>query len=48
MTKEEAVHMLGQKYEDSIRIFDEIEQQALLMADTMAQGIVKLFSQQFK
>ncbi|HBR03551.1 MAG TPA: acetylglutamate kinase, partial [Ruminiclostridium sp.] len=48
MTKEEAVHMLGQKYEDSIRIFDEIEQQALLMADTMTQGIVKLFSQQFK
>ncbi len=48
MTKEEALHMLAQKYEDSIRIFENIEQEALLMADTMTQGVVKLFSQQFK
>jgi len=43
MTKDEAIYMLTQKYADSINIFDKIEQEALIMADTMTQGIVKLF-----
>ncbi|MEA5057656.1 MAG: LysM domain-containing protein [Anaerotignum propionicum] len=41
MTKEVAVNMLNQKYENSIRDFNNIEQEALLMADTMTQGILK-------
>jgi LysM repeat protein len=44
MTKNEAVYMLTQRYEDSIRIFDDIEQEAMEMADTMTQGILKQFS----
>ena len=43
MTKNEAVYMLTQRYEDSINVFDNIEQQALVMADTMTQGILKMF-----
>ncbi len=43
MTKNEAVNMLTQKYDESINVFDNIEQQALLMADTMTQGIVRQF-----
>jgi hypothetical protein len=43
MTKNEAVYMLNKQYADSINIFDKIEQEALNMADTMTQGIVKMF-----
>lgn len=48
MTKEEVVNMLTQKYADSISVFDNIEQEALAMADTMTRGIVKLFPQYFR
>ncbi len=48
MTKTEAVDILTQKYEDSINTFDRIEQQALMMADVMTQGLVKQFPQQFR
>lgn len=41
MTKEEAVDILTQKYPESINIFENIEQEALAMADMMTQGIVK-------
>ena len=47
MTKAEAVYILTQKYEDGITAFDNIEQQALMMADVMTQGIVKQFPQYF-
>lgn len=47
MTKAEAVNILTQKYADSIRIFENIEQEALVMADMMTQGIAKQFSQYF-
>lgn len=47
MTKTEAVDFLTQKYEDSIKIFDHIEQQALMMADVMTQGLLKQFSLYF-
>ena len=48
MTKAEAVDILAQKFEDGIVLFDQIEQQALEMADKMTQGIVKQFSPYFR
>ncbi|MEA4964923.1 MAG: LysM peptidoglycan-binding domain-containing protein [Oscillospiraceae bacterium] len=48
MTKVEAVDILTQKYGDSINAFGSIEQQALMMADAMTQGLVKQFLQQFR
>ena len=47
MTKSEAVYFLSQKYADTISIFQDIEQEALVMADMMTQGIVKQFPQYF-
>lgn len=43
MTKSEAVNILEGKYEDSIRIFEKIEKEALMMADVMSQGLMKQF-----
>lgn len=43
MTKDEAVNMLTGKYSESITGFDKIEEQALLMADVMTNGIVNQF-----
>jgi len=43
MTKSEAVNILTNNYEKSITEYDEIEKQALKMADVMAEGIVKQF-----
>ncbi|SHO46751.1 LysM peptidoglycan-binding domain-containing protein [Anaerocolumna xylanovorans] len=47
MTKEEAVYLLTKNYEDSIAVFENIEQEALDMADMMTQGIVRQFPQYF-
>lgn len=44
LTQNEANEILTQKYEESIRTFNQIEQQALKMADVMAQGITRQFS----
>ncbi len=43
MTKSEAINILTNNYEKSIMEYDEIEKQALKMADIMAEGIVKQF-----
>ena len=43
LTKDEAVAILTGKYEESIALFDEIEHQALMMADLFAKGIIKQF-----
>lgn len=43
LTKAEAVALLTQKYPESVRLFDEIERQALMMADLMTQGIIRQF-----
>jgi hypothetical protein len=43
MTKSEAVDMLTGKYAESISVFDQIEKQALEMADVMTNGIVRQF-----
>lgn len=45
MTKEEATNILTQKYADSITVLDNIEIQALEMADMMTKGIVSQFPQ---
>ena len=44
MTKSEAVNILTNNYDESIKEYDEIEKQALSMADVMAAGIVKQFN----
>ncbi|MET0016376.1 LysM peptidoglycan-binding domain-containing protein [Oscillibacter sp.] len=48
MTKAEAVAILTQKYQDSIDIFENIEQEALMMADTMTRGLVRQFPQNYR
>jgi len=48
MTKTEAVDILTEKYEDSVGMFDNIELEALAMADMMKQGITKQFPQSFR
>lgn len=47
LTKSEAVNILTKDYGDSISVYDEIEIQALKMADVMAEGIAKQFSYRF-
>ena len=48
MTKAEAVDILTQKYAESIDVFENIEREALAMADMMTQGIVRQFPQYFR
>lgn len=48
MTKAEAVDILNKDYTASISEFENIEKQAMVMADIMTQGIVKQFPQYFK
>lgn len=47
MTKQEAVDFIGGKYQESIEVFDMIEQQAMEMADRMTWGIVQQFPEPF-
>lgn len=47
MTKDEAVNILSKNYKNSIVLFDNIEKEALEMADMMTQGIVMQFPQYF-
>ncbi|SDF42129.1 hypothetical protein [Sporolituus thermophilus] len=43
LTKEEAVAMLSKNYTNSIEIFNQIEKQALMMADAFSNGIISQF-----
>lgn len=43
LTKEEAVLRIGKKYKENVAIYDSIQTQALVMADMIANGIVKEF-----
>lgn len=47
LTEQEAVTMLQKEYQKSIETYDEIEKQALGMADYMASGIVQQFPRAF-
>lgn len=47
LTKAEAVQMIQKNFKSSIEVFDEIEKQALRMADTITDAIVKQFPQLF-
>jgi len=47
LLKSEAVSILTNKYEDSISLFDKIEDQALMMADMYTEGILKQFPNKF-
>lgn len=48
LVKAEAVDMLSKNYEAGIEIYDEIERQALGMADMMSGGIIKNFPYTFR
>jgi len=48
MTKNEAVFRLSKKYESDIEAFDQIEKQALEMADAFTAGIVAQFPNAFQ
>jgi len=43
LTKSEAVNILTGKYAEGIAVFDQIEKQALEMADVMVNGIIRQF-----
>ncbi len=47
LVKSEAVSLLTNKYEDSISLFDKIEEQVLMMADFFTEGIIKQFPNKF-
>jgi hypothetical protein len=47
LTKTEAVNILTGKYEEGITVFDQIEKQALEMADVMTSGIIRQFPGSF-
>jgi hypothetical protein len=47
LTLSEAVAILGGKYSDGIAAFDKVHQQAMVMSDAMADGIVKPFTNKF-
>ncbi|WP_243190750.1 LysM peptidoglycan-binding domain-containing protein [Clostridium botulinum] len=48
LVKAEAVAILTSDYEKGISIYDDLEMQALEMADMMADGIVKQFPERFQ
>ncbi len=48
MTKDEASDLFNEKFVDSINMFDNVERQALGMADTMTNGIILQFPQYFR
>ncbi len=47
LTKSEAVNILTGNYAEGITVFDQIEKQALEMADVMACGIIRQFPNNF-
>lgn len=47
LTKSEAVNMLNKKYTEDISTYNEIERQALAMADMMTNGIIRQFPNRF-
>lgn len=48
LTKQEAVDILGKKYEAGIADYDKIVDEILMMADALSSGIIKQFPHEFK
>lgn len=48
LVKNEAVFMLTGEYQKGIDLYDEMERQAMMMANTMTEGIVKQFPEMFR
>lgn len=48
LVKSEAVDMLNKNYLAEINLYDDMEKQALQMADVMADGIIKQFPDRFR
>ncbi|MBO1514899.1 LysM peptidoglycan-binding domain-containing protein [Metabacillus bambusae] len=48
LTKQEAVYMIKMDYQKDIEIYDEIEEQAREMADTISEAMVKLYPNMFR
>lgn len=48
LLKTEVVYILTGQYQDSVNIFERVEQQALMMADVMTSGIIRQFPQYFR
>lgn len=48
LVKSEAVNLLTKNYAAGTSVYDELESQALEMADVMIQGIVKQFPERFR
>lgn len=47
LVKAEAVDMLNKNYLSEINLYDEMERQAMMMADVLAEGIVRQFPDKF-
>ena len=47
LTKQEAVARLGQKWDEDVEAFDQIFTEILTVADTLSEGIMKQFPEQF-
>lgn len=47
LTKQEAVSMINKEYQKDIAIYDEIEEQARDMADTISKAMIKLYPNMF-
>ncbi len=48
ITKEEAVARINKKWEEDIKKFDEIYTEIMVLADALADGVVKQFPDKFK
>jgi len=48
LTKDEAVYRLTKKWAEDVKVFDEIFTEAMLIADTLSDGVVKQFPAKFK
>ncbi|WP_404453118.1 LysM peptidoglycan-binding domain-containing protein [Virgibacillus necropolis] len=47
LTKQEAVAMINMNYQKDIQIYDEVEEQAREMADTISEAMVRLYPNMF-
>ncbi|NLL66298.1 MAG: LysM peptidoglycan-binding domain-containing protein [Clostridiaceae bacterium] len=48
LVKDEAVFMLTNEFQKGIDLYDEMERQAMMMADVMTSGILKQFPERFR